>query len=104
MSKQERDKLLLTLHNFKTELFLSYVDMKFEAVITSHKSLVCSQMLFKQFYKYPYLLPNLPNFNANLGQQLAPQLGKQRDQNHWIIKWKRPFGKTYKKLKMNVQD
>jgi hypothetical protein len=22
------------------------------------------------------LLPNLPNFNANLGQQLAPQLAK----------------------------
>ncbi|GBC54032.2 hypothetical protein GLOIN_2v1848961 [Rhizophagus irregularis DAOM 181602=DAOM 197198] len=33
MSKQERDKLLLTLHNFKTELFLSYVDMKFEAAL-----------------------------------------------------------------------
>ncbi|EXX68344.1 hypothetical protein RirG_106050 [Rhizophagus irregularis DAOM 197198w] len=33
MSKQERDKLLLTLHNFKTELFLSYVNMKFEAAL-----------------------------------------------------------------------
>ncbi|GET53278.1 hypothetical protein GLOIN_2v1790940 [Rhizophagus irregularis DAOM 181602=DAOM 197198] len=33
MPKQERDKLLLTLHNFKTELFLSYVDMKFEAAL-----------------------------------------------------------------------
>ena len=33
MSKQDRDKLLLTLHNFKTELFLSYVDMKFEAAL-----------------------------------------------------------------------
>ncbi|GET50694.1 hypothetical protein GLOIN_2v1790940 [Rhizophagus irregularis DAOM 181602=DAOM 197198] len=33
MLKQERDKLLLTLHNFKTELFLSYVDMKFEAAL-----------------------------------------------------------------------
>ena len=33
MSKQERDSLLLTLHNFKTELFLSYVDMKFEAAL-----------------------------------------------------------------------
>ncbi|GET49913.1 hypothetical protein GLOIN_2v1790940 [Rhizophagus irregularis DAOM 181602=DAOM 197198] len=33
MSKQEHDKLLLTLHNFKIELFLSYVDMKFEAAL-----------------------------------------------------------------------
>ncbi|GBB98983.1 hypothetical protein RclHR1_33870003 [Rhizophagus clarus] len=33
MSKQEHDSLLLTLHNFKTELFLSYVDMKFEAAL-----------------------------------------------------------------------
>ena len=33
MSKQDRDKLLLTLHNFKTELFLSYVDMKFEVAL-----------------------------------------------------------------------
>ena len=33
MLKQERDSLLLTLHNFKTELFLSYVDMKFEAAL-----------------------------------------------------------------------
>ncbi|GBC00387.1 hypothetical protein RclHR1_03840009 [Rhizophagus clarus] len=33
MSKQKRDSLLLTLHNFKTELFLSYVDMKFEAAL-----------------------------------------------------------------------
>ncbi|GBC16153.2 hypothetical protein GLOIN_2v1790940 [Rhizophagus irregularis DAOM 181602=DAOM 197198] len=32
-AKEERDKLLLTLHNFKTELFLSYVDMKFEAAL-----------------------------------------------------------------------
>src|SRR6202021_3751694 len=33
MSKQDHDKLLLTLHNFKTKLFLSYVDMKFEAAL-----------------------------------------------------------------------
>ncbi|GET56405.1 hypothetical protein GLOIN_2v1790940 [Rhizophagus irregularis DAOM 181602=DAOM 197198] len=33
ISKQEHDKLLLTLHNFKIELFLSYVDMKFEAAL-----------------------------------------------------------------------
>ncbi|GET58590.1 hypothetical protein GLOIN_2v1790940 [Rhizophagus irregularis DAOM 181602=DAOM 197198] len=33
MPKQECDKLLLTLHNFKTELFLSYVDMKFETAL-----------------------------------------------------------------------
>ena len=33
MLKQERDSLLLTLHNFKTELFLSYVNMKFEVAL-----------------------------------------------------------------------
>ncbi|CAB4384631.1 unnamed protein product [Rhizophagus irregularis] len=33
MSKQEHDKLLLTLHNFKIKLFLSYVDMKFKAAL-----------------------------------------------------------------------
>ncbi|PKC50800.1 hypothetical protein RhiirA1_485315, partial [Rhizophagus irregularis] len=31
--KQKRDKLLLTLHNFKTELFLSYMDIKFKAAL-----------------------------------------------------------------------
>lgn len=35
MSKQECDRLLLTLHNFKTELFLSYVDMKFEEALVN---------------------------------------------------------------------
>ena len=33
MLKQDHDKLLLTLYNFKTELFLSYVNMKFEAAL-----------------------------------------------------------------------
>ncbi|PKK70594.1 hypothetical protein RhiirC2_779506 [Rhizophagus irregularis] len=33
ISKQKHDKLLLTLHNFKTELFLFYMDMKFEAAL-----------------------------------------------------------------------
>ena len=35
MLKQDRDKLLSTLHNFKTELFLSHVDMKFKAALVN---------------------------------------------------------------------
>ena len=34
MPKEDRNNLLFTLqHGFKTELFLSYVDMKFEAAL-----------------------------------------------------------------------
>ncbi|PKC58469.1 hypothetical protein RhiirA1_445785 [Rhizophagus irregularis] len=49
MSKQERDKLLLTLHNFKTELFLSYVDMKFEAALINSSI---------SWYKFAFRAPN----------------------------------------------
>jgi hypothetical protein len=35
MSKRDINELFLTLHNFKIELFLSYVDMKFEAALVN---------------------------------------------------------------------
>jgi hypothetical protein len=35
MSKKDINELFLTLHNFKIELFLSYVDMKFEAALVN---------------------------------------------------------------------
>lgn len=35
MAKQDRDNLLLTLSNLKTELFLSYEDMNFKAALTN---------------------------------------------------------------------
>ena len=35
MSKKDIDELFLTLHNFKIELFLLYVDMNFEAALVN---------------------------------------------------------------------
>ncbi|CAB4401533.1 unnamed protein product [Rhizophagus irregularis] len=36
MPKQKQNKFLLTLHNFKTELFLFYMDMKFKMVLINY--------------------------------------------------------------------
>src|SRR5205823_4788109 len=35
MSKQDRNKLLLTLYNFKTELFLSYANIEFKTALVN---------------------------------------------------------------------
>ena len=38
MSKQDRNNILSILSNFKTELFLSYQDMKLEAALTNYST------------------------------------------------------------------
>jgi hypothetical protein len=75
MSKKDINELFLTLHNFKIELFLSYIDMKFEAALVNFSISWYKLVSYMIEEEFTYMLAILLQFMKKIMKNLM-QLSK----------------------------